>query len=92
MKDQINQIDSEGLPHGVWELYWPNGTLMWKKHYLNGKLHGLSENYYSDGTSSRRGNYLNGTPRGVRKSYHADRTLYQKSILSILNDREDKPI
>jgi antitoxin component YwqK of YwqJK toxin-antitoxin module len=50
MTETINQYDSEGRPHGVWELYWPNGSLHWREHYLRGKLHGLWENYWPNGT------------------------------------------
>ena len=50
MKKQINQLDSEGRHHGVWEDYYSNGTLSWRGHYHHGTLHGVWEGYYSDGT------------------------------------------
>ena len=47
---QVNQYDSEGRPHGIWEDHWGNGSLWWKLRFLHDKLHKLSETYYPDGT------------------------------------------
>jgi hypothetical protein len=50
MTAQVNQHDPQGREHGVWEDYWANGTLWWRRHYLHGKGYGLSEWYKRTGT------------------------------------------
>jgi antitoxin component YwqK of YwqJK toxin-antitoxin module len=58
MTAQVNQYDSEGRRHGVWEGYWANGTLWQKEHWLHGNLHGLRERYQPDGTPKWKDYYL----------------------------------
>jgi hypothetical protein len=49
MKDRINQIDSEGRRHGIWEYYLAGGTLWRRDNYYHGTPRGLWECYW-DGT------------------------------------------
>jgi antitoxin component YwqK of YwqJK toxin-antitoxin module len=65
MKDQLNQKDSQGEQHGLWESYWGNGTLRWKGYYHHGELHGVWVAYYENGTPVRRETYLHGNPHGL---------------------------
>jgi antitoxin component YwqK of YwqJK toxin-antitoxin module len=69
MTDTINQHDSQGEQHGLWENYWPDGTLWWKGHYHHGKLHGLSERYYKNGTIVWRYRFLYGKVHGLSENY-----------------------
>ena len=80
MKEELNQLDSQGLPHGLWEDHWSDGTLSWRGHYLHGKKHGHWENYYwwSNGTLMWRGYYLHGKEHGVWEDYRKDGTLSRK--------------
>jgi antitoxin component YwqK of YwqJK toxin-antitoxin module len=75
MKQKLNQHDAKGRRHGVWEDYWSDGTLGWRRHYLHGKRHGLWEDYRSDGTLYRRGHYHHGKEHGVWEEYHSNDTL-----------------
>jgi antitoxin component YwqK of YwqJK toxin-antitoxin module len=50
MKKPINQRDSEGRKHGVWEDYYINGRILVREHYMHGKAHRLREWYHTDGT------------------------------------------
>jgi hypothetical protein len=50
MTETINQKDSQGRRHGIWEHYRPDGTLWLRHHYLHGKEHGLCEWYRTDVT------------------------------------------
>ena len=45
----MNAYNENGEKHGPWEVYYPNGNLMYKVNYLNGKPHGLSEHYGYNG-------------------------------------------
>jgi antitoxin component YwqK of YwqJK toxin-antitoxin module len=65
MKERINQHDAEGRPHGVWEDYWNNGTLMWREHCHHGTLHGVCEDYRPDGTLECREHWHHGEKKGL---------------------------
>jgi antitoxin component YwqK of YwqJK toxin-antitoxin module len=84
MTKQINQKDPQDRPHGVWEDYHPEGTLMWRRPYLHGALHGLSEWYYKDGTLWWRTHYYHGKEHGIWQYYFTDGTpLYKRYLLRI---------
>ena len=59
MKEETNQVDSQGRCHGVWEEHHQDGTLWWKFHYHHGTPHGVWEWYREDGTPSYREYNLN---------------------------------
>ena len=42
----ITPRNDKGQPHGLCELYYANGSLMYKRFYNNGKRVGYSEFYY----------------------------------------------
>ena len=50
MTKTTNQYDSQGNQHGVWKNYWPDGTIMWRAHFLHGEIYRLRKHYYRDGT------------------------------------------
>jgi antitoxin component YwqK of YwqJK toxin-antitoxin module len=78
MTEPINQFDAQGRWYGVWEAYWANGTLMWRRHYLHGKLHGLSVNYYESGTLSWRRHHHHGKEHGLWVWYDIHGTAEDK--------------
>ena len=59
MTAQVNQLDSQGEQHGVWEWYWGDGTLLWKGHYHHGKVDRLQEAYWTNGTPYLKEYHLN---------------------------------
>jgi antitoxin component YwqK of YwqJK toxin-antitoxin module len=54
----INQHDSQGRLHGVWEGYRENGTVGYRHHFQHGKRYGLSEYFFSYGTPFNKKYYL----------------------------------
>jgi len=44
-KKGITPLNDKGQPHGLWEMYWVNGKLMWKCFYHNAKEIGYNECY-----------------------------------------------
>ena len=62
---KVNQRDAEGRPHGLWEGYYPNGTLFSRAHWHHGKWHGVWEWYYSDGTLWWREHWHHGVKKGL---------------------------
>ena len=49
---KINQYDSQGQKHGVWEKYNKDGSLWQKEYYIHGKEHGVQEYYFANGLRS----------------------------------------
>lgn len=47
--DTINQVDADGLKQGYWQKNYPNGNLMYKGHFKNGKPVGEMRRYYETG-------------------------------------------
>ena len=65
MKELLNQNDSEGRSHGLWEGYYSNGTLWWRVHFHHGREQGVSEWYHSDGTLRWREHWHHGEQKGL---------------------------
>jgi antitoxin component YwqK of YwqJK toxin-antitoxin module len=68
----INQLDENGLRHGLWEHYWRDGRLMYKCRFKNGKRSGLWECYYDNGQVYSKGEYKDEKKRGLsyKKQYN----------------------
>ncbi len=45
----IKSYNNKGEPHGCWEIYYPNGKLMYKGHLVNGKPVGYWKWYRDNG-------------------------------------------
>jgi len=54
----IGQYNDKNQQHGYWEVYYPNGNLMFKRFYQNGKLVGYEEYYWYNGTLGKKKYYL----------------------------------
>ena len=79
MKELINQHDAEGRPHGLWEYYYPDGTLWWRAHWHHGKGHGVWEGYWHDGTLRWREHWHYGEKRGIEKWWNKQGVISVKS-------------
>jgi antitoxin component YwqK of YwqJK toxin-antitoxin module len=55
----MNQLNDKNQRHGIWEKYWLNGQLMYRRYYINGKADGYWEYYFDDGTLYYKGKYIN---------------------------------
>jgi antitoxin component YwqK of YwqJK toxin-antitoxin module len=58
MQDKTNQYNQQGQRHGYWEDYYRDGTVYYRKNYINNKICGLYEYTYF-------------TDRTIKKEYHA---------------------
>ena len=67
-----------GKLHGLWERYYDNGKLAYKKNYKDGKLHGLWERYYDNGQLWFKENYKNGKEDGLYERYYKNGQLGYK--------------
>ena len=75
----ITPINEKGNSHGLWEVYWSNGQLMYKANYVNGKQHGYWEVYWDNGQLSSKGNFVNGKRHGYFEDYYSDGELKYKT-------------
>jgi uncharacterized protein len=66
---QINQYNDKRERHGYWEWYYPNGKLMWKGSYKDGKQDGYWEWYNGNGKLWYKGSYKNGERDGYWEWY-----------------------
>ena len=53
----ISPYNQKGNPHGYWELYHTNGSVMCKCFYNNGKLVSYEEDYYWNNNELRSKKY-----------------------------------
>jgi len=54
----IRQYNNKGQRHGLWEIYYNDGTLWSKRFYQNGKPLEYGENYWYNGKISKKRYYL----------------------------------
>jgi len=59
MKEDTQQYNDKGQPHGLWVFYLCNNKLYRKCVYINGKVNGFEEIYWcNDGKVSEKIYYL----------------------------------
>lgn len=68
--DMINQVDKNGLRHGLWEFHNSDSTLMFRVNYNRGNLHGPYTSYRSNGSIESERTYKNGQMHGLVYAYH----------------------
>jgi hypothetical protein len=66
----------DGLMHGIFRDWWPNGALAHQSHYVNGKEHGLSKQYDNQGRLIGTYRMKHGT--GADLWYHAKGKLAEE--------------
>ena len=57
--------NEKGQAHGLWEIYYSNGNLLYKGECINGKRHGPWEGYWKNVNLWFKGTYLKGEPIGL---------------------------
>jgi antitoxin component YwqK of YwqJK toxin-antitoxin module len=82
MKKDIRQFNEIGYRHGYWELYYTNGNLESKGHYLNGYRHGYWEYYNFDGNIDCKGHRDNGKRIGYWEIYSINGELITQIFYS----------
>ena len=46
--------NKKGEPHGLWELYNIDGTIWYKRNYINGEQFGYYEYFYGDNRNANK--------------------------------------
>jgi antitoxin component YwqK of YwqJK toxin-antitoxin module len=67
----------EGLPHGVWETFYPDSTPKSRTGFWNGVLHGIEERFTKDGNPLFHATNENGERSGLATTweYHGEQQL-----------------
>ena len=65
----MNRRDEQGRAQGPWEAFHPDGGLLFKGAYLDGKQHGPWEFFHPNGALYTKGSYENGKKKGLWKEH-----------------------
>lgn len=69
----------DGVEHGRWTLYFPDGNILNYQDFEHGKMHGEFVTYNRFGKVEIKGNYVNGEKEGIWILEGGDQTIvYQK--------------
>ena len=75
----ITPINEKGNSHGLWEVYWSNGQLMYKGNYVDGNRHGYWEVYWDNGQLCYKANFVDGKQNGYWEWYCSNGQLKSKT-------------
>jgi len=67
-----------GKREGIWELFYENRKIHYKKNYKNGKRTGLHETFYINGTIAMRINYRNGQLNGIYEEFYKNGKIFAR--------------
>jgi antitoxin component YwqK of YwqJK toxin-antitoxin module len=56
---KINQVNSQGHKEGLWETFYPDGTVSWDGTYVDGKRDGYFKTYTENGSLKTIEKYIN---------------------------------
>lgn len=71
---------SNGKLHGIYQRYYPNGTLSHNENYVNDQLHGMSISWYPNGRLQAETFYFRGKKHGVERSWDYVAKLYVEHV------------
>lgn len=76
----VYTINSDGLSHGEFKIYYPSGRLRAIQNYIYGELFGEARTYYDNEANSLLGiaNYMGNLKNGLLKSYTEDARLHKE--------------
>lgn len=80
---------SMGAPHGVRELYYPDGKVKLRERYKHGKLDDLYEYFYPDGKPELRGYYIDGAMYGQWVKFAPEGYLFEQ--VNMIDNEEMGP-
>lgn len=84
----VNQIDEDGIVHGIRETYYADGKTKNSRIIFNhGKKNGPSIKYYMNGQIFRESIYVDGKKQGPEMKYYKD-----GKTMSELSYKDDRPL
>jgi antitoxin component YwqK of YwqJK toxin-antitoxin module len=76
-------------PHGIRELYYPDGKVKVRERYKDGELDDMYEYFYPDGTLQLRGFYVDGAMYGRWVKYTPEGKLFEE--VTMIDNEEMGP-
>lgn len=78
-----------GVPHGLREIYYPDGKVKVRERYINGRLDDLYEYFHANGEVELKGYYINGEMYGLWRKYTPDGKLIEEVLM--IHNEENGP-
>ena len=78
-----------GVPHGIRELYYPNGQVKVRERYVDGRLDDLYEFFHPNGAIELKGYYVQGEMYGLWKKYTKEGQLIEEVLM--IHNEENGP-
>jgi len=78
---------TNGKRHGVYQKWFPNGTLSFEAYYVNGLQHGKTKSWWKNGNLRSEANYINGIVNGIQKQWYKSGNLFKE--MTIVNGKEE---
>ncbi len=75
----------QGAPHGIRELYYPDGKVQIRERYVSGRLDDRYEYYHPNGQLELAGYYIEGAMYGCWRKYSNDGQLLEE-VMMIQNE------
>jgi antitoxin component YwqK of YwqJK toxin-antitoxin module len=71
---RLSEDGSQWIRHGLFQAYYPSGTLASEGSYTDGIEHGLWTDFHQNGIIAARGDYHHGNEMGVWEYWDEDGT------------------
>jgi antitoxin component YwqK of YwqJK toxin-antitoxin module len=77
VKGQKNQY---GRIEGLWECFYPNGSISWRTPYRDGKEDGIKEDFFENGNINFRAPYKDGVLDGIQIFYDEQENIIKHHV------------
>jgi antitoxin component YwqK of YwqJK toxin-antitoxin module len=77
IKGQKNQY---GRNEGLWECFYPNGSISWRTPYRDGKEDGITEVFFKNGNINFRAPYKDGVLDGIQIFYDEQENIIKHHV------------
>jgi antitoxin component YwqK of YwqJK toxin-antitoxin module len=75
LTEQFTRNKKDFAKQGLYQNFYPNGTIKEESHYQNNQLDGVRKFFYANGTIESEESFRNGVQSGVYKKFYPNGTL-----------------
>ncbi len=92
------EIYERGMKTGIWQTFYPDGSVAEEFTYVDGKKHGPWKQFFTDGSLKLKANYIDGKLEGQITIYHVNGTVnlsgsyknnFQDGVWMYFNDKAE---
>ncbi len=76
-----------GKRHGIYQKWFPDGSLSFEAYYANGLQHGKAKSWWKNGNLRSEANYTNGIVNGIQKQWYKSGAKFKE--MTIVNGKEE---